>query len=254
MNLVESFPWQDSIVDAPPVKLEYRNLAVPAGVHLNFIGTAHNSANGLPDYLEEALEETDVFMMEFAGWEPARAKQLQHVARGDFKARQKILELNAIGQEDSGQAEWAESVYKALFGSRVRVALVDYPLRHHGLAAIARVHFESEPMTANTMPLIAARDKFILSNIVAELTRLRQDPKFNSKTEVRALALFGVGHFAIHDGFAASIAESGTTSTSRLLFEPGADFPARDAYGLSKASLAYSRERVVQYQNWVRTP
>jgi len=250
-SLVESMPWQAAVIDKPPVKLDYEGLEVPEGVELTFVGTAHDSSHGLPEYTEDMLRETDVLMLEFLGHTPAVTKLLQRVSLGDFKARQKTLESNAL-QVKPEHATWVAVVYKALFMSRVRVSLLDYPKNHPGFEATCQIMGGNSLIGERSMPDLAARDKFILRGMANEFVRLRQEPKF-AEAPVRALMLFGAGHYGIHDAFAEVIAGD-TTSSSRLLFESGADHPPYDAYGQSKAELAVERNNIVNYQNWLRTP
>ena len=259
MKLVNNVSWRSEVVDRPPVRLNYQNLLLPDNVELTFIGTTHDTNDeNTPDYLDEVIGDADIFLPESPGWNNNDLTKLQRVANGDFKARQKALEQNEMHKRNTGtpgQNEWMSHVYKALYGSRVKVALVDFPARHPTNSIIRSIMRQgSLQLTEPIMQLFAKRDNHILEAMVNEIDRLKHDKRLVRKEVVKVLAIFGTAHYAVHDALAECAQESeGSTFSSTLLFEENAGFNPSARSGYLPMEQAGPRKDIIAYQNWLRT-
>jgi len=254
MPLVQSVPWVESIIDAPPIRLHYQDVEVPEDMQFTFVGTRHDEDGGLPDYLRGILRETDLLLPELPGWDAQLERSYQKVADGDFSARQKIIQATErLRKIAPGQVAWQRTMFQALFNSKVKVAMVDYPYRHPGDRALQTILAQGMPINEDTMPHFARRDEFIVKEICAAIPRLRQENrKLASKEPLKVLALFGAAHVAVYHALVAKAEEQGVNLSEQLLFEESVAFTASSIE--TAEDLNITREEYIRYQNWLRKP
>lgn len=255
MRLLESIPWQAEVIDAPPVRLGYESIDVPADLDVTYIGVLHHMIGGIPDYMRGALEEADVLVQEAPGWSRKFARQLQEVANGSYTAlKQSIEEAEEHRQHNPGVGEWNEFYFRQLYDSGVRVVLADYPKEH------PKVEEERRLLNGGLVKdrgaahnIFAQRDKYMLTSMVEKIHELRSKvPDIQAKSPLRVLMLFGAAHYAVHDALAAAAEEKDIASfSSRLLFQESADLVVD--FGPPELQ-ALSRQLATEYQNWLRTP
>ncbi len=251
MKLVDSVPWYSEIIDAPPVRLDYQNAAIPNDVEHTYIGIRHDIDGGEPDYISAALSGTDVLFLEQSGWTPELLKRLQRVADGDYNAYQRTLQQVAWQKQHTpGSSAYAEIVYKQLYGSKVKVAMPDYPARHPLDKAFRRLALQGIELDK---PTYLERDKLILQSIAKEIPKLRAERKLQYKSPLRVVSLIGATHVAEHDALAEAAHDQGIhTYSSKLLFEEGASMVTST---VASDDIVYRTiKSMVDYQNWLRTP
>lgn len=263
MNLVERVPWQAEVIDAPPARLNYREIEVPSDLEVTYIGVVHDMVGGAPDYMRNAFEETDILIQEGPGWDKAMAREFQNIANGSYTALKSALEGVERQKRDApGLAEWNGHYFRQLYESNVRLALADYPKGHPKAGDEIRLLRKAAIVSDEELfPVLAQRDSYILATMADKVSELRRMvPDIQSKSPLRVLMLFGASHYAVHDALAAAAEEQGVAPfDSKLQFQESAalmfDYENL-AYGVDvrRQALADARQRATDYQNWLRTP
>lgn len=277
MSLVERLPFHEEIVDAPPIKLDLSDVAIPEQVELTFVGGMHDARFSKLDFLESALSESDILAMEMCGWSEATAKTVRSVAKGSYKDLQKLV---AREQEfaktarsgydtNTGQAAWNEKYYRAIYGAKspsatpLRIMTPDYPANHSkmntgiyakslgrfSLAALRHLEPSEQDLEA-----MADREIFIAQSVCKAIADVRKnDPRLKNKTPLRVIMPYGTMHYAVAEALAFQANESGVDSfKTNILFEPMENLNG----GLKDAEFqdAYSQtyNGIPVYQNWLR--
>lgn len=235
MKLTEVATWQHEILDGDPIRLEPESITPPTNAVLTFVGIEHGNESQ-PDYLRDVLADTDIFFPEVNAWDPFTAKMLQKVSNGDYKARQKVLQNSA-----SNFMGFAEGMCRALYNSKVKVLMADLPHTSPIPEKLSRVGYDSEGMlTSAAFPLMVERDKNIARVICSGIAKAKEEnPRLRDK-DVRATAVFGVGHISVEAALKAAARMRANDTFSTLLF-------------FDEAAAANRSQDMIDYNNWLRT-
>lgn len=236
MRLFEVAAWQHELVPGVPVRLEPESIVVPENAEVRFVAMEHGDDSDT-EYFEDIFHDTDIFFPEINGWDALTAKMLQKVSRGDYDARQRMLQGSS-----SNSRGFAERLTRAMYNTRVNVRMADLPEKSPIPAKLSRTGYdENGDLAREGFPLMVERDRHIARTIGAELVAAQsENPRLKDRT-VRATALFGVGHFEVPAALNEAARLHGVdTFSASLLFDPAA------AAGTSQA--------IIDYGNWLRTP
>lgn len=189
MELLNTDPHKLVDEGAPMPAYDYRSIMPTTGAQITMIYTRHHEDGGMPDYLSAMLSDADVFVPELPGWIPQFEKLIARIAKGDHSSLQKVI---AMG---NGNA-YNDAVMRAIYGSRIKVAMVDYKADTFDFKQTSRAM--SRPVSPSTYPVIQRREQHMLRGL-SEVVNNMTGQQISDKP-LKVVGTFGYLHLGMTDG------------------------------------------------------
>lgn len=264
MPLAETLPLESQIDENPPLKLKLGGITIPSHVELTFVGVGHNIHFNSPDYLADMLRASDICAWESIGWTSNFARDMQRTAKGDAKARQRLINVTtepgkSSNMHTSGSALYERECYSALFRSKVRIILPDYPSydpnSSRDVAERSIIYFaanldnEKSLVRDKAMEAMARRDSYILQRLCEAIAAYKHETRPSTDT-TRVCMPYGMMHLAVVDAFAyVAKTQQAEGVTTHKLYEVWKTLP--EDHALSGCVEAATKG-LTAYQNWLR--
>lgn len=270
MKLLEHLPFQAEINPAAPAKIDLSGMLAPQDVEITFIGVSHHDDIGSPDYLRDIFAKNDVLINEAFGWSKPYARQIQQLANGSYRDREAVLgNLQLRQQQDMsergmrrGQAIWDESYFRALYKSKVKVIMPDYPVNSYpvtsgtyekSLRRFSKAIVDKAEVADYDLVQLSKRDAFIGRSICSSVAALRMnDSKIRSKSKLNIVMPYGAKHLGVIDALDELATQQDTTEYSSNSFFEEPSYSSFLSLDDQLEIARIYREHIVRYQNWLR--
>lgn len=254
MPLVEKLPWQNQVIDSPPIKLIQKVSDYPHDIDLTFVGVRHDVDGSDTAYIRDLACESDVVFIEMVEWANVDAKNMQALANGKQSALKASYEQLRIGtHQESEAALWLANVHSQIFGTKVRYLPTDYPKGHPNMAKFhAMVNGQSGLITQH-FPLLLDRESYVASHVTGKIAELRKHIEtIRAKSPLKVTLFLGAAHYAVAETLSNLAAQVALGDfTTRIMFDDAADLSPNEY--VSSAVSETGIQLMVDYQNWLRT-
>jgi hypothetical protein len=164
---------------------------------------------------------------------------------------------------ERGQAVWDEAYARALYRSKVKIIMSDYPATHqevttgfyqNALRNFGQAIRQGEPVTLHDLLQLAKRDMYIGKAICSAIPVIRKRAtKLQDKTQLKVIMPYGVKHMSIVEAMTHQAQRQGVTSfTGRTLFESAEISSELSEQQRDDIPIAV-KSTILTYQNWLRT-
>jgi hypothetical protein len=233
---------------------DYQGLSLPKAIIVDGVFGAHRDV-ALIEGARELLGSYDIVVHESLGASEPTNKLLQRVARGDYKARERMLaEIALSGHGPSDEEDQTLSI-KSLYNIRKPLVVIDPPAGHpitrkteskfsreatHSIDFDKAVRNEKEKLTAESQTNLD-RENYMLRSFCEQITYMANNSRRLSKAEetgdpLRAVLFnFGLTHAGLFEGLKEVAKRSGFELEGAIHLVMGDDL------ALHTAAQAYTR-------------